>query len=79
MGLQPAPNDAERKRAIDVMGRIGSDLLRESKACQEDSKLSSSRKDILSLLIRANTMQDLPEAHRLNDEVMARAYKLIVD
>ena len=55
------------------MGRIGAGLLKQSKTAQEDDKRST-RKDILSLLIRANTMQDLPAAQRMDDEqVMARA------
>ena len=59
------------------MARIGARLIKESKAFQESTKLSS--KDILSLSIRANTMQELPEAQRLKDEdVMARAYKSIL-
>lgn len=58
------------------MARIAARLIKESKAFQESSKLSS--KDILSLLVQANTMQELPEAQRLKDEdVMARAYKFI--
>ncbi|KAF8802404.1 cytochrome P450 [Phlegmacium glaucopus] len=71
----PAPNDAERKKASSVMGRIGSDLLKQSKASHEDDKRnkSSGRKDILSLLVQANAMQDLPEAQRMSDEdVLAR-------
>ncbi|KAF8816768.1 cytochrome P450 [Phlegmacium glaucopus] len=66
----PAPNDAATKKASAVMGRIGSDLLRQSKASLKDDKRSKSsgRKDILSLLVQANTMQDLPEAHRMKDE-----------
>ena len=79
MGLQPAPNDADRQRAYAVMSRIGAGLLKQSKASQENSK-SSTRKDILSLLVQANTMQDLPEAQRMTDEdVLARAYRLILD
>ena len=54
------------------MGRIGTDLLNQTKDDYKGGK-SSSRKDILSLLVRAN---DLPEAQRLKDEqVMGRAYK----
>ena len=58
------------------MGRIGAQLLNQTKEDNQGDK-SSSRKDILSLLVRANSMQDLPEAQRMKDEdVMARAYKL---
>ena len=74
-GLQSAPIDAEREKANAVMSRIGADLLNETKDDYESGK-SSSRKDILSLLVRAN---DLPEAQRLRDEnVVGRAYKPIL-
>jgi len=63
----PAPNDTERKMASAVMGRIGAGLLKQTKAAQEDDKRST-RRDLLSLLIQANTIQDLPEAQRLDDE-----------
>ena len=70
MGLQSAPIDTETEKANAVMIRIGADLLNETKDDYESGK-SSSRKDILSLLVRAN---DLPEALRLKDEnVVARA------
>ena len=62
------------------MGRIGAGLLKQSQAAQDGDKRSA-RRDILSLLIQANnTMQDLPETQRMDDEqVMARAYKLVLD
>ena len=70
-----APIDAEREKANAVMSRIGADLQNEAKDDYESGK-SSSRKDILSLLVRAN---DLPEALRLREEnVVSRAYKLIL-
>ncbi|KAF8816754.1 hypothetical protein BYT27DRAFT_7076267, partial [Phlegmacium glaucopus] len=55
IGLHPAPDDAATKRASAVMGRIGSDLLKQSKVSLEDDKCSKSsgRKDILSLLVQA--------------------------
>ena len=56
------------------MGRIGTELLNETKDDYKGGG-SSSRKDILSLLVRAN---DLPEAQRLKDQqVMSRAYRPI--
>ncbi|KAF8809670.1 hypothetical protein BYT27DRAFT_7209962 [Phlegmacium glaucopus] len=60
----PTPNDTEMRKASAIMLRIGSDLLKQSKASHEDDKRnkSSGRKDILSLLPQANVMQDLPEA-----------------
>jgi len=79
MGLKPAPTDAARKKAVAVMSRIGSNLMKQSKAAHEDGK-PSGRKDILSLLIQANTMQDLPESQRMTDEdVLSRVYKPILD
>ena len=55
------------------MNRIGTELLKESK----DDK-SSSRKDVLSVLAQANSMEE--KAHQMNDEdVMSRAYKHILD
>ena len=81
MGLQPAPNDAVRDKATAVMNRIGTGLLKQTKASLADDKAnskSSRRKDILSLLARANAMEE--EAHRITDEdIMARAYRLILD
>ncbi|KAF8810800.1 cytochrome P450 [Phlegmacium glaucopus] len=72
-----APSDAETKKASAVMGRIGSDLLKQSESAHEDdnrsNKLSGRRQDILSLLVQANTMQDLPEAQRMEDgDVLAQ-------
>ena len=56
------------------MNRIGTDLLKQSKASYEDNK-SSGRKDILSLLVQANILEDLPG--RMTDEdVMDRVYNL---
>ena len=73
IGLQPAPNDAVSQKASAVMNRIGTELLKQSKG----DKLSKS-KDILSVLARANTMEE--EAHQMKDEdVISRAYKPILD
>ena len=67
LDLQPAPNDAVTRKAVTVMNRIGTGLLKQSKGDE-----SSQRKDILSVLAKANTMED--EAHRMKDEdVMSRA------
>ena len=75
--MQPAPNDAERNKASTVMRRIGSDLVKQSKASHEDNK-SSRRKDVLSLLVQANNKEDLPG--RMSDEdVLDRVYKLILN
>jgi hypothetical protein len=81
MGLQPAPNDAVRDKANAVMNRIGTGLLKQTKASLADDKAnskSSRRKDILSLLARANAMEE--EAQRITDQdMMARGYRLILD
>ena len=55
------------------MKRIGTDLLKKSK----DNK-SSGRKDILSVLIQANTMED-PSGQMSDEDVLDRVYKLILD
>jgi hypothetical protein len=65
--LQPAPNDAVSAKAIAVMKRIGMGLLKQSK-----SDKSSDRKNVLSVLIRSNTMEE--KAHQMSDEdVLSRA------
>jgi hypothetical protein len=67
IGLQPAPNDAVSYKAAAVMNRIGTELLKEGKGDK-----SSYRKDLLSVLVKANTMEG--EAHQLKDEdVVSRA------
>ena len=68
------PNDAERDKASAVMNRIGTDLLKQSKASDEDSK-SSGRKDILSLLVQANTMEDV-QGRMTDEDVLDRVYNL---
>ena len=55
------------------MKRIGTDLLKKSK----DNK-SSGRKDILSVLIQANTMEDL-SGQMSDEDVLDRVYKFILD
>ena len=55
------------------MNRIGTELLKQSKG----DKLSP-RKDVLSVLAQANTMEE--KAHQMSDEdVKSRAYKPILD
>ena len=73
IGLQRAPNDDVRDKAGATMKRIGMGLLKESKGDK-----SSRRKDILSVLANANSMEE--KAHQMNDEdVMSRAYKPILE
>ena len=64
IALQPEPNGAARDKAAAVMNRIGMGLLKESRGDK-----SSHRKDILSILAQANTMEE--KAHQMN--VMSRA------
>ena len=78
MGLQPAPNDAVRIKASTVMNRIGTGLLKQCKLSQDDGKGNKSprRKDMLSLLVHANTAE--AEAQRLSDEdVLSRVYQVV--
>ena len=77
LGLQPGPNDDDRNKASAVMKRIGTDLLKKSKASHEDNR-SSGRKDILSILIQANTMEDL-SGQMPEEDVLDRVYKLILN
>ena len=73
IGLQPAPNDAVRAKAAAIMNRIGTGLLKQSKGDK-----SSHRKNVLSVLVQANSMEE--KAHQMKDEdVLSRAYKLILD
>ena len=67
------------------MDRIGKQLLRDSKAAiladgGENGKAEKSSwpgRDLLSLLLRANMLTDLPPNQRMTDEdVLARKYKL---
>ncbi|KDR81977.1 hypothetical protein GALMADRAFT_240373 [Galerina marginata CBS 339.88] len=66
----PGGHDPEEEKAADTVDRIGAQLLNERKAAAEtqgkDNKSWESR-DILSLLVRANSMPDLPENQRLSD------------
>jgi hypothetical protein len=65
------------------MGRIGAQLLSESKAAVlattsvngSVEKRSMQARDLLSLLVRANMATDLPDSQRLDDaDVLARVY-----
>ena len=53
------------------MDRIGTGLLKQSKS---DKSTSLTRKDILSVLVQANSMED--QAHQMSEkDVLSRAYK----
>lgn len=63
------------KKAQDVMNRIGVELLDESKEFFRASgeKANYGSRDLLSLLVRANTSTDIPESQRMTDkDVIAR-------
>ena len=73
IGLQPEPKDDARCKASAVMNRIGKELLKQSK-----NEKSSTRKDILSVLAQANSMEE--KAHQMSEEdVLSRSYKFILD
>ncbi|KAJ6566143.1 cytochrome P450 [Mycena capillaripes] len=64
-----------------VMRRIGQRLLRESKQKIADGSSADSiaSRDLLSLLVRANTAKDIPEAQRLSGEdVLAQVPTFLV-
>ncbi|PPQ88686.1 hypothetical protein CVT25_010120 [Psilocybe cyanescens] len=71
----PGKRDAEAKSSMNTMKRIGYELLHESKmglmAEDNNTKVgqnSLKRRDLLSLLLRANTSNDLPLNQRMSDE-----------
>ena len=59
-----------------TMQRIGHGLLAESKAAivaHEKGGEASRSRDLLSLLVRANTVKDLPQSQKMSDaNVLAR-------
>ncbi|KAJ6553292.1 cytochrome P450 [Mycena capillaripes] len=68
-------------KAQAVMRRIGQRLLSESKQKIADGSSADSiaSRDLLSLLVRANTAKDIPEAQRLSDEdVLAQVPTFLV-
>ena len=68
IGLQPAPNVDAKIKAKAVINRIGTELLKQSRGDKP-----SPRKDILSVMAQANTMEE--KAHQMTDEgVRSRAY-----
>jgi len=59
------------------MDRIGNQLLKESKAAlaeaNEEKDEIFKKRDLLSLLLKANLSTDIPESQRMNDrDVLAR-------
>ncbi|KAJ3573306.1 hypothetical protein NP233_g2502 [Leucocoprinus birnbaumii] len=75
----PADRDAETKKAKQIMMRIGKELLQERKSDSTAAKMGSGSKDLLSLLVRANTSPGLPSSQRMSDEeVVAQIPTFIV-
>ncbi len=75
---QPSNRGTQTKIARQTMSRIGNQLLKESHTAiraENDvvEKSSWKRKDLLSLLMRANMATDLPPSQRVADsDVLAR-------
>ena len=59
------------------MNRIGTDLIKQSKASHEDNK-SSGRKDILSLLVQANTMEEDQPGRMTDEDVLDRVQSMYI-
>ncbi|KAF9484968.1 cytochrome P450 [Pholiota conissans] len=75
----PDERDADRNRAVQNMDRIGAELLRDSKAAVMNDKASWTRRDLLSLLLRANLATDLPPTQRMSDsDVLAQVPTFLV-
>jgi hypothetical protein len=72
---KPTKMDTLISKSQTIMMRFGRELLRESKnTIVEGGAFQSGRgRDLLSLLVRANTSKDIPESQRLSDsDVLAR-------
>ncbi|KIK04023.1 hypothetical protein K443DRAFT_676331 [Laccaria amethystina LaAM-08-1] len=75
----PAPGDAAAEKARRTMLHIGSKLLVDSKAAIEQNKGSGKSKDLLSLLVRANTSTELTDNQRMSDgDVLAQVPTFLV-
>ncbi|KAJ7447777.1 cytochrome P450 [Mycena galericulata] len=74
--LLPVPGSRIRKRALATMDSIGRQIVSESKAqlkASEAAKTLYGRKDLLSVLLKANLSTNLPESQRMSDaEVIAQ-------
>jgi len=70
--------DVKFGQARETMLRIGNQLLQESKASLP-KKTSSNTRNLFSLLVRSNMMEDLPNHQRMNDqEVVAQVPTYLV-
>ncbi|PPQ82386.1 hypothetical protein CVT25_008347 [Psilocybe cyanescens] len=78
----PADRDAEAKQASKTMFRVGSELLEKTKAGikkENSDKKAWAARDLLSILVRANAMPDIPENQRLTDkDVLAQIPTFLV-
>ncbi|KAJ7073332.1 cytochrome P450 [Mycena belliarum] len=68
LGLIPTARDRLERGAQSTMKRIGRELLAESKREIAADAEGKRARDLLSLLVRANTAKDLPASQRLSDE-----------
>jgi hypothetical protein len=74
---KPTKMDTIIDKSKAVVTRIGGKLLRESQReiSMGVASQSGRARDLLSLLVRANTSKDIPESQRLSDkDVLAREY-----
>ncbi|KAJ7454599.1 cytochrome P450 [Mycena galericulata] len=76
----PTPVDKVIRQSQDVMTRISRSLLENSKELAESGAFEfGGGRDLLSLLVRANTSKDVPENQRLTDEdVLAQVSNFLV-
>ncbi|KAJ7185025.1 cytochrome P450 [Mycena filopes] len=73
----PTPVDRVIRRSQDVITRISRALLEDSK--RESALGEGGGRDLLALLVRANTAKDVPESQRLTDEdVLAQVSNFLV-
>ncbi|PPQ72757.1 hypothetical protein CVT24_012797 [Panaeolus cyanescens] len=66
----PAKGDSETLKARKTMDRIGEELLKDSKSsldASEKNATNNRNRDLLSLLLRANTNTDLPANQKMSD------------
>ncbi|KAJ3512993.1 hypothetical protein NLJ89_g3199 [Agrocybe chaxingu] len=67
----PDEVDAEHKIATETMARVGAELLQESKAgvyLENGRVVTPWKRDLLSLLVRANMATDVPPSQRMTDD-----------
>ncbi|KAF7318705.1 hypothetical protein HMN09_00382300 [Mycena chlorophos] len=76
LGLVPLPGGSAISSARSRMENIGRQIIERSKAVlvsQDGVKATESRRDLLSVLMKANMSAELPESHKLSeDEVLGQ-------